>query len=56
MPPRCATFTTCFCDHHCLAYNAHERPERASEIQGALDHLAEQLVKSPEDRLEMMEF
>jgi serine/threonine protein kinase len=46
------------CDlvHHCLAYNAHDRPERVSEVQGALDHLAEQLVKSPEDRLEMMEF
>ena len=42
--------------HHCLAYKAHERPERASEIQGALDHLAEQLVQGPEDRLEMMEF
>jgi serine/threonine protein kinase len=46
------------CDlvHRCLAYKAHNRPARASEIQGALDHLAEQLVKSPEDRLEMMEF
>jgi serine/threonine protein kinase len=46
------------CDliHRCLAYKAHARPERASEIQGALDHLAETLVKSPEDRLEMMEF
>ena len=41
---------------HCLAYKAHDRPERASEVQGTLDHLAEQLVKSPEDRLEMMEF
>jgi serine/threonine protein kinase len=40
----------------CLSFRAHERPERASEIQGALDHLAEQLVQSPEDRLEMMEF
>ena len=42
--------------HRCLAYKAHGRPERASEIQGTLDHLAEQLVKTPEDRLEMMEF
>ncbi len=42
--------------HRCLSYKAHGRPERASEVQGALDHLAEQLVKSPEDRLEMMEF
>jgi serine/threonine protein kinase len=42
--------------HKCLSYKALGRPERASEIQGALDRLAEQLVKSPEDRLEMMEF
>lgn len=46
------------CDliHKCLSFRAHDRPERASEIQGALDHLAEQLVQSPEDRLEMTEF
>jgi serine/threonine protein kinase len=40
----------------CLAYNALDRPERASELQGTLDHLTEQLVRSPEDRLEMLEF
>jgi serine/threonine protein kinase len=46
------------CDliHRCLAFNAHKRPERVSEIQGALDHLAENLVRSPEDRLEMLEW
>jgi serine/threonine protein kinase len=46
------------CDliHRCLSFNAHKRPERASEIQGALDHLAENLVRSPEDRLEMLEW
>jgi serine/threonine protein kinase len=46
------------CDlvHRCLAYNAMERPERASELQGALDYLTEELVQSPEDRLEMLEF
>ena len=46
------------CDliHRCLAYNAHKRPERMSEIQGALDHLAEELVTSPDDRLEALEF
>jgi serine/threonine protein kinase len=46
------------CDliQHCLSYKATGRPERASEVQGALDHLAEQLVVSDEDRLEMMEF
>src|SRR5262249_15143585 len=40
----------------CLTFKAHERPERASELQGTLDHLAEKLIRSPEDRLEMMEF
>jgi eukaryotic-like serine/threonine-protein kinase len=46
------------CDliHRCLAFDAHERPERASELQGTLDHLAEELVRSPEDRLEMLEW
>jgi eukaryotic-like serine/threonine-protein kinase len=42
--------------HRCLSFNAHNRPERASELQGALDHLAEKLVQSPEDRLEMLEW
>jgi serine/threonine protein kinase len=41
--------------HRCLAFHPSERPERASEIQGALDHLAEELVRSPEDQLETME-
>jgi serine/threonine protein kinase len=40
----------------CLAFKALNRPERASEIQEALDKFAEKLVQSPEDRLEMMEF
>jgi serine/threonine protein kinase len=40
----------------CLSFNAHKRPERMSEIQGALDHLAEELVHSPEDRLEALEW
>jgi serine/threonine protein kinase len=42
--------------HRCLSYKAPLRPERASEVQGTLDHLAEKLVTSDEDRLEMMEF
>jgi serine/threonine protein kinase len=42
--------------HHCLAYNAHKRPERMSEIQGTLDHLADELVASPDDRLEALEW
>jgi serine/threonine protein kinase len=40
----------------CLSFNAHQRPERASELQGALDHLVEDLVLEPEDRLEMLEW
>jgi serine/threonine protein kinase len=42
--------------HHCLAFNAHKRPERMSEIQGALDHLADELVQTPEDKLEAYEW
>jgi serine/threonine protein kinase len=42
--------------HRCLSYNAPQRPERISEVQGALDHLADELVKSPQDKLEMIEF
>jgi serine/threonine protein kinase len=42
--------------HQCLDYNAQNRPERMSEIQGTLDHLVDELVRSPDDRLEAMEF
>jgi eukaryotic-like serine/threonine-protein kinase len=44
------------CDlvHRCLSYEAVKRPERMSEVQGALDHLVEALVKTPEDRLEAL--
>jgi eukaryotic-like serine/threonine-protein kinase len=42
--------------HKCLAFNAHGRPERVSEVQGALDHLTDKLVRKPEDRLEMLEW
>jgi eukaryotic-like serine/threonine-protein kinase len=46
------------CDliHRCLRFDAMQRPERMSEIQGKLDHLCEQLVRSPEDQLEAMEW
>src|SRR5262245_28710954 len=46
------------CDliHRCLSYNPQNRPERVSEVKGALDHLAEELVKAPEDKLEALEF
>jgi eukaryotic-like serine/threonine-protein kinase len=40
----------------CLAYNALKRPERMSEVQGALDHMADELVTSPDDRLDTMEW
>ncbi|HEX5272521.1 MAG TPA: protein kinase, partial [Gemmataceae bacterium] len=46
----------CALIERCLSYRATARPERASEVQGALDHLAEKLVVSEEDKLEMMEF
>jgi serine/threonine protein kinase len=42
--------------HRCLAYHSQQRPERASEIQGKLDHLAEELVTAPADRLENWEW
>ena len=35
----------------CLSFSAHKRPERMSEVQGRLDHLVDELVKKPEDRL-----
>ena len=46
------------CDlvHRCLSYEAVKRPERMSEVQGALDHLVEELVMKPEDRLEALEW
>jgi serine/threonine protein kinase len=40
----------------CLAFDPRERPERASEVQGALDHLADDVVKKPEDKLEAVEW
>jgi serine/threonine protein kinase len=40
----------------CLQFDAMQRPERVSEVQGALDHLAEKLVRKPEDKLEAMEW
>src|SRR2546422_6841770 len=40
----------------CLAFHPQQRPDRMSEIQGALDHLVEQLVVAGEDRLEALEW
>jgi serine/threonine protein kinase len=42
--------------HRCLAYDPQQRPQRASEVQGALDHLADRLVRSPDDRLEALDW
>jgi serine/threonine protein kinase len=46
------------CDliHRCLSYDANKRPERMSEVQSVLDRLADELITSPEDRLEAMEW
>ena len=44
------------CDliHRCLAFDPPQRPARMGEVQGTLDHMADRLIRSPEDRLEMM--
>ncbi len=54
----CAEAPPALCDviHRCLAFKPDKRPERSSEVQGILSHLAEELVQGPEDRLEMLEF
>jgi eukaryotic-like serine/threonine-protein kinase len=45
------------CDiiERCLAFDPARRPERVSEAQGLLDHLADDLIRKPEDKLEAME-
>ena len=42
--------------HHCLSFNAADRPDRMSEVQSVLDRLADELITSPEDRLEALEW
>jgi serine/threonine-protein kinase len=42
--------------NRCLSFDPHKRPERMSEVQSALDYLVDDLVKSPEDSLEAMEW
>jgi serine/threonine protein kinase len=42
--------------NQCLSYDANKRPERMSEVQNTLDRLVDELVKSPEDSLEAMEW
>jgi serine/threonine protein kinase len=39
----------------CIAFNPPQRPARMSEVQGMLDHMADELVQSSADRLDMME-
>jgi serine/threonine protein kinase len=39
-----------------LSFDANKRPERMSEVQNTLDHLCDELVTSPEDSLEAMEW
>ncbi len=51
-----APLALCEIIHKCLEYNPASRPERVSEVQGALDRLADELVRSPEDRLEALEW
>jgi serine/threonine protein kinase len=50
-PPR-------LCDliQRCLASRPEGRPERMSEVQGELDHLADELASSPEDSLEAVQW
>jgi serine/threonine protein kinase len=42
--------------HRCLEFEANKRPERVSEIQGALDHMVDELVLKPDDRLDAIEW
>lgn len=45
------------CDiiERCLSFDADRRPERISEVQGILDHLADELIPKAGDKLEAME-
>jgi len=40
----------------CLDFNFNKRPERMSEIQGAIDHMVDKFVTSTRDRLENIEW
>jgi eukaryotic-like serine/threonine-protein kinase len=46
------------CDliHQCLETDPHKRPERVSEIHGALDHLADEMTESLGDKLDGLEW
>jgi serine/threonine protein kinase len=40
----------------CLAYHAHKRPESMAEVHEELKQIVEGLIRSPEDRLEALEW
>jgi serine/threonine protein kinase len=42
--------------NRCMSFDANRRPERMSELQNALDRLADEVVTSPKDSLEAMEW
>jgi eukaryotic-like serine/threonine-protein kinase len=42
--------------HKCLDFEPNKRPERASEIQGSLDHMVDVLVSGPEDGLDSVQW
>ena len=42
--------------HQCLEIKANRRPERMSDVQEVLESLTKTLVRSPEDRLEALEW
>jgi serine/threonine protein kinase len=46
----------CSLIHRCLEFNPNQRPERMTEVRELLDPMAEQLVRSPGDRLEEIEW
>jgi serine/threonine protein kinase len=46
----------CSLIHRCLEFNPNQRPERMTEVRELLEPMAEQLVRSPGDRLEEIEW
>jgi serine/threonine protein kinase len=46
----------CALIERCLAFQPQNRPERVSEVQGALDRIADDLIQSEDDKLETMEW
>jgi serine/threonine protein kinase len=42
--------------HRCLDFEPNKRPERIGEVQGALDHMVDDLVTDPQDRLDAIDW